>query len=87
MVREIRYIVISLWARQPAVGILTGEQLYLFSSMARPALGLNMPPIKGVEKVLPTTLKWLGHKTYQLHSYSLEVKNDWSCSSAPLYAS
>jgi hypothetical protein len=52
--------------------------------MSRPTLGPRQAPIQ-VPGVLSTTVKQPRHKAGHSLPSNVEVTNEWSCSSTPLY--
>jgi hypothetical protein len=63
-----------------------GHEIFQFSKMSRPTLGPMQVPIQvSVPGVLSTTVKQPGHKAGLSLPSNVEVTNEWSCSSTPLY--
>jgi hypothetical protein len=73
------WIINELW-----FNIQHGHVNFQFFKMSRPTLGPMQAPIQ-VPRVLSTTVKQLGHKGGHSLPSNVEVTNEWSCSSTPLY--
>jgi len=61
-----------------------GMRFFQFSKMSRPILGPTQVPVQ-VPAVLSVTVKQPGHKAGHSLPSNVEVTNEWSCSSTPLY--
>ena len=75
-------IMTRLWAEQPGVQILAGQEIFLFSTMSR----LTMQPIELSIHWVPgrfPRVKWPEHEVDHLIPSSAEVKNEWSYNSTP----
>jgi len=75
-------IMTRLWAGQPGVQILAGQEIFLFSTMSRLAMQPIQPSIHWVPGCFPR-VKWPEHEVHHLISSIAEVKNGLSYNSAP----
>jgi hypothetical protein len=71
-----------MWVRLPA---MTG--ILLSATASRPALGPIQPPVQRVPDALPPGVKGPGREADRSPPSTAEVKNVWSYTSTPLYAS
>jgi hypothetical protein len=63
-----------------------GLGTFLFTTVARNALGPTHPPIQWVPGALSLGVKWPGREAGHSPPSSAEVKNAWSYTSTPQYA-
>jgi hypothetical protein len=64
-----------LWAGQLGFNFQQGQEIFLFSTVYRSALGPAQPPIRWILGTLSLGVKLPGHKADHLHPFSAEVKN------------
>ena len=81
-------IVSSLWRLSyeqdnPRFEFQQGKEIFLFSKMSRPVLGLIQPPTHWIPGFFPWPKK-LGCDVYYIPPSSAKVENDWLYSTAPV---
>jgi hypothetical protein len=64
-----------------------GWEFFFFTTVSKPALGTTQPPIQWVTRALSMGVKWLRREADHSLPSSAEVKNAWSYTSPPQYAS
>jgi hypothetical protein len=72
---EHRFSLIGLQAERSGFDSRQGEEIFLFSTASRPALGPTQPPIQWVPGGLSVGVKRLGREADHSHPSSAEVKN------------
>jgi hypothetical protein len=59
------------------------QEIFLFTKVSRPVLGLTQPPIQLVAEAICPAVKWLGHEADHSPTSSVTVKNKPSYHSTP----
>jgi len=59
---------------------------FFFSKMTRPPLGQTQPPLWQVVRALFSGVKWPGNEVNHSSAFTIEVNNEWVCTSTPPYA-
>lgn len=63
------------------------QEIFFFTKVSRPVLGLTQPPIQWVAEALCTAVKWLWHKADHSPTSSVTVNNKPSYHCTPPHAS
>jgi hypothetical protein len=64
----------GLWARRPGFDSRQGQEIFLYSTLSRPALGSTQPPIQWVLRARSSTVKWPGREADHLHPSGARFK-------------
>jgi hypothetical protein len=75
-------VAITPRAGRPRFRILAEPRDFLFSETSRPSLGSTRPTVKSVLGPLPGVRRQ-GREVFYIPLSAVEVKNEWSCTSAP----
>jgi hypothetical protein len=76
-------IVTRLWTEQSAEKILVGQEICLFSTTSRLAVGPMQPPIQWVPWALLPCIKWPSHEAH--HSPPPSAFMAWTGTTLPFY--
>jgi hypothetical protein len=73
----------TLWAGRPGFDFRQGQEIFVFSTASRTALGPTQPPIQWVLRTLSPWVKQSGREADHSPPTGAEVKNTWIYTSSP----